>query len=341
MTSHLPPPRLVHPQRVQPAASPASPAWASASSAPGSWRSRVARVASPARRRSTCSPSTARDYLVAPRGEAEWVRNVRAADGHLTLLLGRRRDDRTATEVTDPDKVPVLRAYLRRWKAEVGVFFEGVGPDSTDEELAAIAPRHPVFALSARTRREHRRAGRPPARGWCVLGDRGHGHPAPRPRPRRWWDRCRPRPAAARPDRRPRPGSLDRRGRGEAHRVRAGHPLPLGWAQRTRRRSGRPRPRRPPSRPGPALPAARPARPRPGAAAPLRPGRGGGGSASSRPSATARAGTRSATSPHSAQRPGGARDRRRAMRADPNDLASGSRPSRASTALAELKTTQS
>jgi deazaflavin-dependent oxidoreductase (nitroreductase family) len=89
-----------------------------------------------------------RDYLVAPRGEAEWVRNVRAADGHLTLLLGRRRDDRTATEVTDPDKVPVLRAYLRRWKAEVGVFFEGVGPDSSDEELAAIAPRHPVFALT-------------------------------------------------------------------------------------------------------------------------------------------------------------------------------------------------
>ncbi len=85
---------------------------------------------------------------MAPRGEAEWVRNVRAADGHLTLLLGRHRDVRTATEVTGTDKVPVLRAYLKRWKAEVGVFFEGVGPDSTDEELAAIADRHPVFRLS-------------------------------------------------------------------------------------------------------------------------------------------------------------------------------------------------
>ena len=51
-------------------------------------------------------------------------------------------------EVTGADKVPVLRAYLRRWKAEVGVFFDGVGPDSTDEEIAAIAPRHPVFELS-------------------------------------------------------------------------------------------------------------------------------------------------------------------------------------------------
>jgi deazaflavin-dependent oxidoreductase (nitroreductase family) len=56
-------------------------------------------------------------YLVAPRGEAEWVRDVRAADGHLALLLGRHRDERTAAEVTGADKVPVLRAYLRRWKA--------------------------------------------------------------------------------------------------------------------------------------------------------------------------------------------------------------------------------
>jgi deazaflavin-dependent oxidoreductase (nitroreductase family) len=86
-------------------------------------------------------------YLVAPRGETEWVRNVRADSGRLTLLLGSHRDDFTATELPDEQKTTVLREYLRRWKAEVGVFFEGVGPDSTDEELAAIAPRHPVFVL--------------------------------------------------------------------------------------------------------------------------------------------------------------------------------------------------
>jgi deazaflavin-dependent oxidoreductase (nitroreductase family) len=90
-------------------------------------------------------------YLVAPRGNAEWVRNVRAADGRLTLILGRRRDDRVATEVPDAAKPPVLREYLRRWKAEVGVFFDGVGPDSTDEQIAAIADRHPVFTLSRPT----------------------------------------------------------------------------------------------------------------------------------------------------------------------------------------------
>ena len=88
-----------------------------------------------------------REYLVSPRGEGQWVRNVRAAGGRLALLVGRRREERVAVEVADGEKVAVLRAYLRRWKFEVGVFFEGVDADSTDEALRAIAPRHPVFLL--------------------------------------------------------------------------------------------------------------------------------------------------------------------------------------------------
>jgi hypothetical protein len=52
-----------------------------------------------------------------------------------------------ARELDDGDKPDVLRAYLARWKFEVGVFFDGVGPKSTDEQLAAIAPRHPVFEV--------------------------------------------------------------------------------------------------------------------------------------------------------------------------------------------------
>ncbi|MDT3446116.1 MULTISPECIES: nitroreductase/quinone reductase family protein [unclassified Pseudofrankia] len=88
-----------------------------------------------------------REYLVSPRGHGQWVRNVRAADGELYLLLGRSRAHYRATELADQEKVRVLRSYLQRWKAEVGVFFGGVGPDSSDEELAAIAPRHPAFVL--------------------------------------------------------------------------------------------------------------------------------------------------------------------------------------------------
>ncbi|HEX6568345.1 MAG TPA: nitroreductase/quinone reductase family protein, partial [Acidimicrobiales bacterium] len=88
-----------------------------------------------------------RRYLVSPRGEGQWVRNVRAAGGRLATIVGRRREEWIAHELADSDKVPVLRAYLRRWKAEVGVFFDGTSADSTDDELAAIAPRHPVFVL--------------------------------------------------------------------------------------------------------------------------------------------------------------------------------------------------
>jgi deazaflavin-dependent oxidoreductase (nitroreductase family) len=90
-----------------------------------------------------------RQYLVSARGEGEWVRNVRAADGRLDLLLGSRRQHRRAEEVPDDEKVPLLRAYLARWKAEVGAFFDGVGPDSTDEEISGIAHKHPVFRLDA------------------------------------------------------------------------------------------------------------------------------------------------------------------------------------------------
>jgi deazaflavin-dependent oxidoreductase (nitroreductase family) len=89
------------------------------------------------------------EYLVSARGTGEWVRNIRAADGRGELLLGRRRRAVQAHELADDEKVPVLRAYLKRWKAEVGVFFEGVGPDSSDDEIRAIAPKHPVFRLES------------------------------------------------------------------------------------------------------------------------------------------------------------------------------------------------
>lgn len=87
-----------------------------------------------------------RRYLVAPRGHVQWTHNMRAAGGG-ELHLGRTVEAFTATEVADDDKPPLLRAYLKRWKAEVGVFFNGVGPDSPDAELRRIAPDHPVFRI--------------------------------------------------------------------------------------------------------------------------------------------------------------------------------------------------
>ena len=90
-------------------------------------------------------------YLVAPRGETQWARNLRAS-GEGRLLVGKRSEAFTATEVADEEKAPVLRAYLKRWKFEVGVFFDGVGPDSSEDELRGAAPKHPVFRLDTSPR---------------------------------------------------------------------------------------------------------------------------------------------------------------------------------------------
>lgn len=85
-------------------------------------------------------------YLVAPRGHTQWVRNMRVAGGG-RLLLGKRTEEFEATEVAEDERPPILRAYLKKWKWEVGAFFDGVGPDSPDAEFARIAPDHPVFKL--------------------------------------------------------------------------------------------------------------------------------------------------------------------------------------------------
>jgi deazaflavin-dependent oxidoreductase (nitroreductase family) len=86
-------------------------------------------------------------YLVAPRGHTQWVRNLRSA-GSARLLVGRRAEVVRAVELSDDEKVEVLRAYLRRWRWEVGAFFAGVGPDSSDEDLRRVAPDHPVFRIT-------------------------------------------------------------------------------------------------------------------------------------------------------------------------------------------------
>lgn len=85
-------------------------------------------------------------YLVAPRGTTQWVRNLRAA-GTGELRVGRRTEAFRAEELADAVKTPVLREYLRRWSWEVGAFFEGLGKDATDADLARIAPDFPVFRI--------------------------------------------------------------------------------------------------------------------------------------------------------------------------------------------------
>jgi deazaflavin-dependent oxidoreductase (nitroreductase family) len=85
-------------------------------------------------------------YLVAPRGETQWVRNMRVSGGG-RLALGGKAEEFSATEVGEEEKPPLLRAYLEKWRWEVGAFFDGVGPDASDEELRRIGPDHPAFRI--------------------------------------------------------------------------------------------------------------------------------------------------------------------------------------------------
>jgi deazaflavin-dependent oxidoreductase (nitroreductase family) len=91
-------------------------------------------------------------YLVAPRGDTQWVRNLRASGGEGRLVVGRRTESFTASEVPNEQKAPLLRPYLERWKWEVGQFFGGVGADASDEELRRIAPDHPAFRIGPSAR---------------------------------------------------------------------------------------------------------------------------------------------------------------------------------------------
>jgi deazaflavin-dependent oxidoreductase (nitroreductase family) len=86
-------------------------------------------------------------YLVAPRGETQWVRNLRAAGGEGTLRLGKRTEAFTAVELADDDKPPILRAYLKAWAWEVGRFFDGLKHDSPDADVEAAASGFPVFRI--------------------------------------------------------------------------------------------------------------------------------------------------------------------------------------------------
>jgi deazaflavin-dependent oxidoreductase (nitroreductase family) len=86
------------------------------------------------------------DYVVSPRGNTQWARNVRAA-GVVEVGPRWRRQRARVSEVDDAAKPELLRRYLARWYWQVKDYVAGLTPDSTDEQLLAGAPTIPVFAL--------------------------------------------------------------------------------------------------------------------------------------------------------------------------------------------------
>ncbi|WP_229857770.1 nitroreductase family deazaflavin-dependent oxidoreductase [Streptomyces anandii] len=88
-------------------------------------------------------------FLVSARGHSQWVRNMRAAGGG-ELRVGRKVRAFTAVELSEAEKLPVLRTYLEKWGWEVNQYFQGVTAKSSDEEIAASAGDHPVFRITVR-----------------------------------------------------------------------------------------------------------------------------------------------------------------------------------------------
>lgn len=86
-------------------------------------------------------------FLVAPRGETQWVRNFRVA-GKGALKVGDERELIHGGEVPDGAKPRILHAYLDKYYGQVGSQF-CVPKDASLEQLAEIAGSHPVFQIHA------------------------------------------------------------------------------------------------------------------------------------------------------------------------------------------------
>ena len=84
-------------------------------------------------------------YLVSMLGEdVNWVRNVRAADGRVTLRHGRSEDVRLE-EVAPEDRAPVLKDYLKR-APRAGAHMP-VEKDAPLAEFERVSSRFPVFRV--------------------------------------------------------------------------------------------------------------------------------------------------------------------------------------------------
>ena len=84
-------------------------------------------------------------FLVAPRGETQWVRNAEAL-GAVTLKRGRFRQEYALRKVPASERPPILKAYLDAYKSAVQRFFT-VPAGSPAEAFAAVAADRPVLEL--------------------------------------------------------------------------------------------------------------------------------------------------------------------------------------------------
>src|SRR5205809_343177 len=88
-----------------------------------------------------------RRFLMAGRGETQWVRNARAS-GEVTQRKGMRGEACRLRALSDAEKPEVLKAYLDRFKMTVQRYFP-IPAGSPVERFAPVAAGYPVFELKA------------------------------------------------------------------------------------------------------------------------------------------------------------------------------------------------
>ena len=87
------------------------------------------------------------EYLVAPRGDTHWTKNLRAA-GTGQLRVGRKkRTIRVVHELADAEKPPVLLAYLERWAGVTKKHFGITWPNPSEDEVRRVCARTPMFRI--------------------------------------------------------------------------------------------------------------------------------------------------------------------------------------------------
>jgi deazaflavin-dependent oxidoreductase (nitroreductase family) len=77
-------------------------------------------------------------YLVAPRGDTHWARNLRAS-GSGELRTRRGTEAFQAVEVPDAERAPIIDAYLARWGSQVKSQFSQL-PDPAEHPVFRMAP---------------------------------------------------------------------------------------------------------------------------------------------------------------------------------------------------------
>ena len=86
-----------------------------------------------------------KQYLVAPRGQTQWVRNAEVS-GEVTLKRGASRRRFRLRTLSNEEKPEILKAYLERYAVAVQRYFP-VPARSPVEAFAPLVANYPVFEL--------------------------------------------------------------------------------------------------------------------------------------------------------------------------------------------------